>query len=139
MTALRVVVLILPFCVAGADSALLVLGMLSQGGSLHPRRWLVITWGSMMGAVAMSLLLAGGLEAIQTTVIVLDVPFLLVMMPVCCSLVQQLGAEPVVSTVPPPSAVKSIIACRTHWGPSGRARSPASRKASSRWRSIANG
>jgi glycine betaine transporter len=108
VTAFLVVVLILLFYVAGADSASLVLGMLSQGGSLHPRRWLVVTWGSMIGAVAISLLLAGGLEAIQTTVIVLGVPFLLVMIGVCYSLVTQLRAEPVVSTVPP--GVRTVVA-----------------------------
>ena len=108
LTALLVVVLILLFYVAGADSASLVLGMLSQGGSLHPRRWLVVTWGSMIGAVAISLLLAGGLEAIQTTVIVFGVPFLLVMLVVCYSLVHQLRAEPVVSTVPP--GVRTVVA-----------------------------
>jgi glycine betaine transporter len=108
LTALLVVVLILLFYVAGADSASLVLGMLSQGGSLHPRRWLVVTWGSMIGAVAISLLLAGGLEAIQTTVIVFGVPFLIVMLGVCYSLVKQLRAEPVVSTVPP--GVRTVVA-----------------------------
>ena len=59
LTALVVVVLILLVYVAGADSASLVLGMLSQGGSLHPKKWLVVTWGSMIGAVAVALL-AGG-------------------------------------------------------------------------------
>ncbi|MET0451347.1 MAG: BCCT family transporter [Mycobacterium sp.] len=94
-TAVLVVVLILLFYVAGADSASLVLGMQSQSGSLHPRTWLVVTWGSMIGAVAIALLLAGGLEAIQTTVIVFGVPFLIVMIGVCYSLFKQLRAEPV--------------------------------------------
>ena len=106
-TALVVVVLILLFYVAGADSASLVLGMLSQGGSLHPRTWLVVTWGSMIGAVAIALLLAGGLDAIQTTVIVFGIPFLAVMLGVCYSLIKQLRAEPVVSTVPP--GVRTLV------------------------------
>jgi choline-glycine betaine transporter len=108
LTALVVVVLILLFYVAGADSASLVLGMLSQGGSLHPKKWLVVTWGSMIGAVAVALLLAGGLDAIQTTVIVFGVPFLVVMLGVCYSLVKQLRDEPVVSTVPP--GVRTVVA-----------------------------
>jgi glycine betaine transporter len=82
--------------------------MLSQGGSLHPRTWLVVTWGSMIGAVAIALLLAGGLDAIQTTVIVLGVPFLVVMLGVCYSLVKQLRDEPVVTTVPP--GVRTVVA-----------------------------
>lgn len=101
MTAIAAVVLILLFYVAGAESASMVLGMLSQGGSLHPRTWLVVTWGSMIGAVAVALLLAGGLQAIQTTVIVFGVPFLLVMIGVCHSLLKQLRGEPVISTMPP--------------------------------------
>jgi glycine betaine transporter len=110
ITALLVVVLILLFYVAGADSASLVLGMLSQGGSLHPKTWLVVLWGSMIGAVAIALLLAGGLDAIQTTVIVLGIPFLVVMLGVCFSLVRQLRDEPVVSTVPP--GVRTLVASK---------------------------
>jgi len=108
LTAVLVVVLIMLFYVAGADAASLVLGMLSQGGSLHPRTWLVVTWGSMIGAVAIALLLAGGLEAIQTTVIVIGVPFLVVMLGVCYSLLKQLRSEPVVTTVPP--GVRTVVA-----------------------------
>ncbi|CCG02565.1 BCCT family transporter [Blastococcus saxobsidens] len=108
VVAVLVVVLIMLFYVAGADAASLVLGMLSQGGSLHPRTWLVVTWGSMIGAVAIALLLAGGLDAIQTTVIVFGVPFLVVMLGVCYSLVKQLRDEPVVTTVPP--GVRTVIA-----------------------------
>jgi choline/carnitine/betaine transport len=107
-TAVLVVILILLFYVAGADSASLVLGMQSQSGSLHPRRWLVVTWGSMIGAVAIALLLAGGLEAIQTTVIVFGVPFLLVMIGVCYSLFKQLRAEPMLETVPPLGAPRVV-------------------------------
>lgn len=106
--AVVVVVLIMLFYVAGADSASLVLGMLSQGGSLHPKTWLVVVWGSMIGAVAIALLLAGGLEAIQTTVILFGVPFLVVMLGVCYSLVKQLRREPVITTVPP--GVRTVVA-----------------------------
>ena len=107
ITAVVVMVLIVLFYVAGADSASLVLGMQSQRGSLHPKTWLVVTWGSMIGAVAIALLLAGGLSAIQTTVIILGVPFLVVMIGVCFSLLKQLRAEPVVSTVPP--GVRTVV------------------------------
>ncbi|MGF9755164.1 BCCT family transporter [Microvirga sp. 0TCS3.31] len=107
-TALVVVLLIMLFYVAGADSAALVLAMFNQGGSLHPKTWLVVLWGCMIGAVAIALLLAGGLSAIQTTVIVFGIPFLLVMMWVCYSLVKQLRAEPVTTTVPP--GVRTVVA-----------------------------
>lgn len=112
VTAVAVVILIVLFYVAGADSASLVLGMQSQGGSLHPRTWLIVTWGCMIGLVAIALLLAGGLDAIQTIVIIVGVPFLLVMIGVCISLVRQLRTEPVVSTVPP--GVRTIVAETVH-------------------------
>ncbi len=108
LTALVVVVLIMLFYVAGADSAALVLAMFNQGGSLHPKTWLVVVWGCMIGAVAIALLLAGGLSAIQTTVIVFGIPFLLMMLWVCYSLVRQLRAEPVTTTVPP--GVRTMLA-----------------------------
>ena len=103
-TALVVVVLIMLFYVAGADSAALVLGMFNQRGSLRPKTWLVVVWGCMIGAVAIALLLAGGLSAIQTTVIVFGLPFIAVMFWVCYSLVERLRAEPVTTTVPPGAA-----------------------------------
>ena len=107
-TALVVVVLIMLFYVAGADSAVSGAGDASQGGSLHPRTWLVVSGVAMIGAVAIALLLAGGLSAIQTTVIVFGVPFLVVMLWVCYSLVKQLRAEPVTTTVPP--GVRTVVA-----------------------------
>jgi glycine betaine transporter len=100
-------VLIMLFYVAGADSASLVLGMFNQGGSLQPKTWLVILWGSMIGAVAIALLLAGGLSAIQTTVIVFGIPFLGVIMWISYNLVRQLRAEPVTATVPP--GVRTLV------------------------------
>jgi glycine betaine transporter len=109
-TALVVVVLIMLFYVAGADSAALVLAMFNQRGSLQPKTWLVVVWGCMIGAVAIALLLAGGLSAIQTTVIVFGVPFIFMMLWVCYSLVRQLRAEPVTTTVPP--GVRTMLAER---------------------------
>ena len=98
------------FYVAGADSAALVLAMFNQRGSLQPKTWLVVVWGCMIGAVAIALLLAGGLSAIQTTVIVFGLPFIFVMLWVCYSLVRQLRAEPVTTTVPP--GVRTMLAER---------------------------
>ena len=109
-TALVVVVLIMLFYVAGADSAALVLAMFNQRGSLQPKTWLVVVWGCMIGAVAIALLLAGGLSAIQTTVIVFGLPFIFMMLWVCYSLVRQLRAEPVTTTVPP--GVRTMLAER---------------------------
>lgn len=100
VSATIVVLLITFFFVSSADSASVVLGMLSSKGNIEPPKVVIVLWGSMIALTAIVLLLAGGLEAIQTAAIVIAVPFLLLMLAICWQLVKQLRQEPVVSTVP---------------------------------------
>ncbi|NYI07490.1 BCCT family transporter [Allostreptomyces psammosilenae] len=94
ITAVISVVLVALYFVTGADSASLVLGSLSSRGSLHPRRPLVVVWGVLIGAVAAVLLVAGGLEGLQSATILVALPFVVVMLALCASLVRELGADP---------------------------------------------
>lgn len=55
-----VVILVGIFFVSGADAASIVMGTLSQRGSLEPTRGVVIFWGVLTGAVAATMLLIGG-------------------------------------------------------------------------------
>jgi choline/carnitine/betaine transport len=103
LTATLVVVLITLFFVSSADSASLVLGMLSQQGTVTPRRALVIGWGCAIGGVAMALLMAGGLAAMQSATILVSTPFLVVLIAICVNLVRELRQEP--RTPVPPAAV----------------------------------
>ena len=64
MTVALAIFLIAIFFVTGADSASIVMGMLSQHGQEEPHRWLVVIWGVAMGAVAAVLLWSGGLEGL---------------------------------------------------------------------------
>ena len=88
------VVLVMTYFITSADSASLVLGSLSQGGALHPRTWLVVCWGVLMGAVAAVLLVAGGLQALQRATILVALPFVLVMLALCWALVKDLRTDP---------------------------------------------
>ena len=88
------VLLVMTFFITSADSASLVLGSLSQSGALHPRTWLVVSWGVLMGAVAAVLLVAGGLEALQRATILVALPFVLVMLALCWALVKELRTDP---------------------------------------------
>jgi glycine betaine transporter len=67
-TSVVVIVLVAVFFVSGADAASIVMGMLSCRGILEPPRLVVALWGSLMGGVAIVLLLAGGLESLQQAV-----------------------------------------------------------------------
>ncbi len=109
VTVVLAIVLIAIFFITGADSASIVMGMLSQRGREEPSRWLVIFWGVAQGAVASVLLWSGsggddlgaGLTALQTLVILVAGPFMVVIIVMCISLMKSLRAEPYESTLPP--------------------------------------
>ncbi len=100
ITVILAVFLIAIFFITGADSASIVMGMLSQHGEEEPMRWLVVFWGVAQGAVASILLWSGGLSALQTLVIIVAGPFMLIIVAMCVSLMKSLRAEPYESTLP---------------------------------------
>ncbi|MFD5556363.1 BCCT family transporter [Streptomyces sp. NPDC127068] len=94
ITAWVAMLLVMTYFVTSADSASLVMGSLTSRGTLHPRTWLVVTWGVLMAAVAAVLLVAGGLESLQTATILVAVPFVVVMLVLCWALVTELRTDP---------------------------------------------
>ncbi|MBE9373895.1 BCCT family transporter [Saccharopolyspora sp. HNM0983] len=89
VTTVLVILLVAIFFVTGADSASIVMGTLSQRGSISPRLWVVVFWGVATGAVAAIMLISGGenaLEGIQNLTFLASVPFALVMVFMCLSL-----------------------------------------------------
>ena len=107
ITVVLAIFLIAIFFITGADSASIVMGMLSQRGKEVPKRWLIVFWGVAQGAVAAVLLwsagddLRAGLVALQTLVILVAGPFMLIIVAMCVSLMKSLRAEPYESTLPP--------------------------------------
>jgi glycine betaine transporter len=106
VTVVLAIFLIAIFFITGADSASIVMGMLSQNGEEEPKRWLVIFWGVAQGAVASVLLWSGGddlragLTALQNLVIIVGGAFMLVIIAMCVSLMKSLRSEPYESTLP---------------------------------------
>ncbi|MFI7617296.1 BCCT family transporter [Nonomuraea terrae] len=94
LTTVITAVLVALYFITSADSASLVLGSLSTRGSLHPPRTLVVMWGVLVGAVALVLLLAGGLQALQQATILVALPFVVVMLLLCLALVKELREDP---------------------------------------------
>jgi glycine betaine transporter len=78
------------FFVAGADAGTVVLGSMSAHGVLNPRTSTKLTWGVIMGAIAATLLAAGGLDALQNGAIIAATPFVLLMVLICVSLLKAL-------------------------------------------------
>ena len=77
------IVLIAIFFVTSADSGALVMGMISTGGNVEPKNWIRIFWALAAAAAAIALLLADGLQAIQTAAILTAVPFSVVILLMC--------------------------------------------------------
>jgi glycine betaine transporter len=78
VTSVVAIILVVMFFVSGADANTYVLSMMTSQGALHPRRSVLILWGVLTGATAIVLMLAGGLSALQNTVIVTSAPFLVI-------------------------------------------------------------
>jgi glycine betaine transporter len=103
ITSVVVIVLVAVFFVSGADAASIVMGMLTCRGVLEPPRAIVAFWGTAMGGVAITLLLAGGLETLQQAAIVVGAPFALAMIAMCVSFYKALRAESVPAPGPTPT------------------------------------
>jgi glycine betaine transporter len=93
VTSVVVIVLVAVFFVSGADAASIVMGMLSCSGTLEPPRLVVALWGTLMGAVAIVLLLSGGLASLQQAAIIVGAPFTLVLLGLVVSLHRSLRAD----------------------------------------------
>ncbi len=97
VTSVVVMLLVAIFFVSGADAASIVMGTLSQRGTLEPSRANVVFWGVATGAVGAVMLVAGGddaLTGLQNITIVAALPFALVMVGVAWALVRDLRADP---------------------------------------------
>lgn len=87
------IVLIALFFITSADSGALVVSMLSAGGDPDPRTPLRVLWAVLGGVLAIALLLAGGLTALQTAAILIALPFSVVMIGMVLSTSRALHAE----------------------------------------------
>ncbi|MGD8175287.1 BCCT family transporter [Marinimicrobium sp. ARAG 43.8] len=73
------VLLIITFFVTSSDSGSLVIDSLASGGALHTPVWQRVFWATSEGVVASTLLLAGGLKALQAMTIASALPFAIIM------------------------------------------------------------
>jgi choline/carnitine/betaine transport len=98
VTSLIVMILVGIFFVSGADAASIVMGTLSQKGTLEPSRNVVIVWGVLTGAVAAIMLLIGGggataLNGLKNLTILVAVPFTVVMVGMCVAMTRDLRRD----------------------------------------------
>ena len=97
VASILVMVLVAIFFVSGADAASIVMGSLSERGTIEPSRRTVVFWGAATGAVAAVMLLVGGSDALnglQSLTIIAALPFVLVMVGLSVALVKDLRQDP---------------------------------------------
>ncbi|WP_417681716.1 BCCT family transporter [Roseibium sp.] len=95
ITSVIAIVLVIVFFVTSSDSGSLVIDTITAGGKVDapvPQR---VFWATFEGAVAIVLLIGGGLSALQAMVISTGLPFTLVLLLMCWAIVKGLRAEPI--------------------------------------------
>ncbi len=85
--------LVITFFVSSSDSGSLVIDTLTSGGAEEPPVWQRIFWAVTEGVVAAILLLAGGLEALQTMTIVSALPMIFMILIGALGLFRSLKAD----------------------------------------------
>lgn len=88
------ILLVIVFFVTSSDSGSLVIDTITAGGKINapvPQR---AFWAILQGVVAISLLLGGGLVALQAMAVSTGLPFTIVLLVGCISIVKGLMSEP---------------------------------------------
>ncbi len=86
-------VLICTFFITSANSGTFVLGMLSSKGNLNPAAGKKILWGVVQSALAVALLMAGGLKPLQTISIAAAFPFIFIMVGIMVATVKAFAKD----------------------------------------------
>jgi len=93
ITSLLTVTVIVLFFVTSSDSGSLVIDIITSGGDVKPKAYTRIFWAVSEGLVAIILLWAGGLGALQTAAIATGLPFAIIMVFICYGLYKGLRVD----------------------------------------------
>ncbi|RIA19373.1 BCCT family betaine/carnitine transporter [Ectopseudomonas oleovorans] len=88
------VVLVILFFITSSDSGSLVIDTITAGGKVNAPVVQRVFWASIEGVIAIALLLGGGLVALQAMAVSTGLPFALVLLVGCISVVRGLMSEP---------------------------------------------
>ncbi|MDN6519957.1 MAG: BCCT family transporter [Yaniella sp.] len=94
---LVIMVILAIFFITAADSASVVMGILTTRGRQDPPKLIVVFWGLVMGGIAFIMLILGdetALEGLQSLVIITAVPFALIMLLIIVAWVKELRTDP---------------------------------------------
>lgn len=84
------IAIIFIFFVTSADSGIYVMNSIASNNAEKSPKWQLIFWGALLALVALVLLNAGGLQSLQTMTLITALPFSIIMLMFCYSLVRGL-------------------------------------------------
>ncbi|MCQ0110714.1 choline/glycine/proline betaine transport protein [Zhouia amylolytica] len=87
------IILVAGFFITSSDSGSLVVDSITSGGKIDAPVGQRVFWAVTEGTVAAVLLVGGGLQALQTAVIVTGLPFALILLVMCYSLLKGLKED----------------------------------------------
>ncbi|MGM8850214.1 BCCT family transporter [Salinicola sp. V024] len=88
------IILVMVFFITSSDSGSLVIDSITAGGKVDAPTPQRVFWALIEGAIAIALLLGGGLAALQAAVITTGLPFTIVLLAACYAIIQGLRSEP---------------------------------------------
>ncbi|GAA4652271.1 choline BCCT transporter BetT [Kistimonas scapharcae] len=87
------VLMVVVFFVTSSDSGAMVIDMLASGGESRTPVWQRVFWACLVGIVAIVLLMAGGLGALQTATIASALPFAMILLMASYGLLKALAVD----------------------------------------------
>ncbi|QTF93658.1 BCCT family transporter [Halomonas sp. BM-2019] len=94
ITSFIAITLVVVFFITSSDSGSLVIDSITAGGKVDAPKPQRLFWAIIEGAIAIALLIGGGLAALQAAVISTGLPFTLVLLASCYAIVKGLMSEP---------------------------------------------
>ena len=87
------ILIVIIFFVTSADSGIFVMNNIATKNAIRSPKWQTILWGGLLAVLALLLLNAGGLKALQTMTLITALPFAIVMVLFMVSLLKGLSID----------------------------------------------
>lgn len=93
IASIMTVLIVIIFFVTSADSGIFVMNSIATKNAARSPKWQIVLWGTLLGSLALLLLNAGGLDALQSMTLITALPFSLIMILFIVSLIKALAID----------------------------------------------
>lgn len=93
IASLITIIIVIVFFVTSADSGIFVMNNIATKNAVNSPKWQTILWGTLLAILALVLLNAGGLQALQSMTLITALPFSIIMILFIVSLIKALSID----------------------------------------------